>query len=170
MIYTCTIDTPLGPMTAAAEDDKLTGLWFGGQKHFPAEGENWQNRPDYPVLAALSSWLDDYFSGRRTSDPDLPLAPRGTPFQQAVWRLLLQIPHGTTTTYGELARQVAEARGRRSMSAQAVGGAVGRNPISILIPCHRVIGADGSLTGYAGGMDKKEFLLRLEGVLESDAG
>jgi methylated-DNA-[protein]-cysteine S-methyltransferase len=115
------------------------------------------------LLVALRSWLKGYFSGMN-SELDLPLAPRGTPFQQAVWKILLRIPRGATITYGEIARKVAEEMGRPHMSAQAVGGAVGRNPIAILIPCHRVVGADGSLTGYAGGLEKKRALLRLEGI------
>ena len=168
MIYTCTIDTPLGPMTAAVSGDQLIGLWFVGQKHYPADASTWQSRPEHPLLVALRGWLEGYFEGKG-GELNLPLGPRGTAFQQAVWEILLRVPHGATITYGDIARQLAAARGLPSMSAQAVGGAVGRNPISILIPCHRVVGADGSLTGYAGGMDKKQALLQLEGAVESAA-
>jgi methylated-DNA-[protein]-cysteine S-methyltransferase len=162
MIYTH-IDTPLGTMIAAAKDGRLAILSFLGQKHFPADAKDWLRQPADPLLVALRSWLKGYFSGMN-SELDLPLAPRGTPFQQAVWKILLRIPRGATITYGEIARKVAEEMGRPHMSAQAVGGAVGRNPIAILIPCHRVVGADGSLTGYAGGLEKKRALLRLEGI------
>jgi len=165
MICTCTIDTPLGPMTAAALHGKLIGLWFVGQKHYPAAAQNWVSRSEYPVLVNLRSWIEGYFAGKGERF-DLPLEPQGTPFQKDVWKILLQVPPGNTITYGDIARQLAAERGVPSMSAQAVGGAVGRNPISILIPCHRVIGADGSLTGYAGGIDKKRALLQLEGATE----
>jgi methylated-DNA-[protein]-cysteine S-methyltransferase len=172
MIYTCTVDTPLGAMTASAEDGALTGLWFIGQKYCP-QTAGWTDNPGYPPFAVLRAWLDIYFAG--TSPPpikgplpacgtgDLRLNPKGTPFQKAVWEQLLVIPYGKSDTYGEIAKKIAAGRGLSSMSAQAVGGAVGHNPVSILIPCHRVLGAGGSLTGYAGGLDKKEALLRLEG-------
>jgi methylated-DNA-[protein]-cysteine S-methyltransferase len=163
MIFTC-IDTPLGTMRAVAKDGKLAILSFLDQKHFPAKMKDWQARPDDPLLVALRSWLEEYFAGAAIA-PDFPLDPGGTPFQKAVWKILLRIPRGATTTYGEIARQVAEQMGKPHMSAQAVGGAVGRNPIAILIPCHRVIGADGSLTGYAGGLEKKRALLQLEEVI-----
>jgi methylated-DNA-[protein]-cysteine S-methyltransferase len=161
MIYTCSIDTPLGTMTASAEEGTLTGLWFVGQKYYPPKTDAWLVEPDYAVFEALRVWLTGYFSGG-DSLPHLPLNPRGTPFQKAVWTILLAIPCGQVMTYGEIANQIAAARGMPSMSAQAVGGAVGHNPISILIPCHRVVGADKSLTGYAGGLDKKKSLLLLE--------
>jgi methylated-DNA-[protein]-cysteine S-methyltransferase len=120
-----------------------------------------------PVLDAAQAWLEDYFVGKRPEPARLPLNPKGTEFQKAVWRLLLEIPYGQVTTYGALAAKLAQERGGR-MSAQAIGGAVGRNPISIIIPCHRVIGADGRLTGYAGGLWRKEALLRLEGTIKSE--
>ncbi|MDR2257697.1 MAG: methylated-DNA--[protein]-cysteine S-methyltransferase [Treponema sp.] len=177
MIYTCTVDTPLGAMTAAAEDGALTGLWFTGQKYYPPAG-GWTPKPDYPAFEALRKWLEVYFSGRApppwknrrlpASGPDagagkLRLNPRGTDFQKAVWEILLAIPYGELSTYGAIAKELAAARGVDSMSARAAGGAAGRNPISILIPCHRVVGSTGGLTGYAGGLDKKRALLRLEG-------
>ncbi|AFM00052.1 O-6-methylguanine DNA methyltransferase [Desulfitobacterium dehalogenans ATCC 51507] len=163
MIYTCTISTPLGPATASAEEEALTGLWFIGQKYYPAQTDAWDNEPEHRVFQTLQTWLDNYFSGRESAAVPFPeLAPKGTDFQKAVWDILLEIPHGRLTTYGEIGKKLAATRGLSSMSAQAVGGAVGHNPISILIPCHRVVGASGSLTGYAGGLEKKKALLRLE--------
>lgn len=157
----CTIRTPLGDMVALAEGDQLSGLWFVDQKYTPADAGKWLNDPDYPLFEELRRQLDAYFAGT-LREFHLPLAPTGTPFQMAVWELLRAIPPGTTTTYGALARLAAERRDGRIPSAQAVGGAVGRNPIDIIIPCHRVIGADGSLTGYAGGLHRKAALLALE--------
>jgi methylated-DNA-[protein]-cysteine S-methyltransferase len=168
-IYTCTIDTPLGSMTAAAEDEALTGLWFAGQKYYPAGTAAWIDKPELPVFEKLRAWLEDYFEGKKPRvnfplEPSgLRINPQGTAFQKSVWEILLQIPYGKVSTYGEIAEQLAHKQGVASMSAQAVGGAVGHNPISVLIPCHRVVGADGSLTGYAGGLDKKKYLLKLEG-------
>lgn len=161
MKLACTITTPLGETLALVEHDLLRGLWFIGQKYEPRETAAWPRAQDHPVLAALSSQLADYFAGR-LRDFDLPLAPRGTPFQTAVWDLLRTIPSGRTVTYGTLARRIGEQRDGRAPSAQAVGGAVGHNPISIVIPCHRVVGANGSLTGYAGGLERKAALLELE--------
>ena len=161
MIYTQHYDSPLGGILLAADESGLTGLWFDGGKHF-AEGLPAAHiRRATPILAAAKGWLDIYFTGR---EPDFlpPLHPAVSAFQQAVWALLLQIPYGQTVTYGELARQLAEKQGRPRMSAQAVGGAVGHNKISIIIPCHRVVGTGGSLTGYAGGIDRKVKLLALE--------
>ncbi|MDU4959228.1 MAG: methylated-DNA--[protein]-cysteine S-methyltransferase [Sporomusaceae bacterium] len=163
MIYTCTIHTPLGAMTAAATDAAISGLWFNGQKYYPAQTAGWTESPQHPLFTALRAYLTDYFSG--SSQPhNLPLAPAGSEFRQQVWQLLLAISHGTVTTYGRLAADMAAQRGLAAMSAQAVGGAIGHNPLTILIPCHRVIGAAGALTGYAGGLEKKQALLRLEGV------
>ena len=151
----------LGPILLAADETGLTGLWFEGQKYFPSFlGVDYQEK-ETPILTETVRWLDVYFSGK---DPGFlpPLHPQGSPFRQTVWRLLLEIPYGTVTTYGALARTL---RGQGiSAAAQAVGGAVGHNPISILIPCHRVVGSDGSLTGYAGGLDRKTRLLQLEGA------
>ena len=168
MEYTCSYSSPLGEMNMASDGTYLTGLWFNGQKYFGSTlrkahedlpGDRAQN--EIPVFAQTKKWLDAYFA--KAPLPALPpLAPQGSPFRQAVWRLLLEIPYGTVTTYGALARTL---RGQGiSAAAQAVGGAVGHNPISILIPCHRVVGSDGSLTGYAGGVANKQFLLELEGV------
>jgi methylated-DNA-[protein]-cysteine S-methyltransferase len=163
MTYVHTLKTPLGPATARAEDCALTGFWFIGQKYYPAKTDHWIQKPDHPVFTRLEAWLENYFAGR---DPprDFILDPPGTAFQKKVWEILLRIPYGKLSTYGKIAGQLATREGRASMSAQAVGGAVGHNPISLLIPCHRVVGADGSLTGYAGGLGKKTALLLLEGA------
>jgi methylated-DNA-[protein]-cysteine S-methyltransferase len=170
MTYTCTVETPLGAMTAAAGNEALIGLWFIGQKYYPATLTRWICEPDHPVFTALRRQLSRYFSGREGGH-ELQLAPQGSPFQKAVWDALAKIPFGQTVTYGEIAKEIARARGLSSMSAQAVGGAVGHNPLTILIPCHRVVGFNGRLTGYAGGLDKKEALLRLEGIeLDKSSG
>ena len=155
MISTRRYASPLGILTIAANEKAITALVMAGQKnehrHIPegtAEGET-------PLLARAAAWLDDYFAGKAPDPARLPLSPAGTEYQKRVWRELLTIPYGKTATYGELARRLGS-------SARAVGGAVGRNPISILIPCHRVIGADGALTGYDGGLERKRRLLALE--------
>ena len=160
MIYTAHYTSPLGGITLASDGIALTGLYFDGERDFPDLSA--AHKKDLPVFGEAMHWLDLYFAGK---EPDFSpaLNPTGTAFQQAVWEILRTIPYGGTTTYGAIAKRLEKVRGKR-MSAQAVGGAVGRNPISILIPCHRVIGADGSLTGYAGGLDKKEYLLGLEGT------
>ena len=162
MIYTAHYTSPLGGITLASDGMALTGLYFDDEKDCPPKTRT--HRKARPLFRTVKAWLDLYFS---ETEPDFmpPLAPAGTTFQQAVWEILKTIPYGETTTYGAIAKQLEKNTGRH-MSAQAVGGAVGRNPISILIPCHRVIGANGSLTGYAGGLDKKEYLLELEGVIE----
>ncbi len=161
MLYTCGIDTPLGNMTAASEGEVLVGLWFEGQKYYPSRTAGWVPDPDRPVFGTLRDYLGRYFSGS-TGAPDVPLEPQGSQFQKAVWAILRTIPAGQVVTYGQIAKQMAQSCGLASMSAQAVGGAVGHNPISILIPCHRVVGAHGALTGYAGGLDRKAALLRIE--------
>ena len=144
-------------MTLASDGEALVGLWFDGQKHFGASLDGAHMEKRLPVFDQADQWLNVYFSGR---EPDFTplLRPRGTAFQQAVWRRLLEIPYGRTVTYGE----IAAALGLPPGSARAVGGAVGRNPISLIIPCHRVVGADGSLTGFAGGVERKTRLLALE--------
>lgn len=158
---TCTIETPLGELVAGVENDQLVGLWFTTQKHFPKNQSGWTTHSEHPVFIALKQWLKAYFKGEWQEIP-FKLNPKGTDFQKMVWKYLLQIPQGQTRTYGEIAKSVALEMGRASMSAQAVGGAIGSNPISIVIPCHRVIGANRQLTGYDGGLDKKEALLKLE--------
>jgi methylated-DNA-[protein]-cysteine S-methyltransferase len=165
-VYAAVIDTPLGKMQAAARNDALTGLWFVGQKYFPKDTEFWLKGQDHPPFVSLKKWLEAYFSGKKPKIT-IPLAPHGTEFQQAVWKLLLEIPYGKTTTYGAIAERLSST-GKKA-AAQAVGGAVGHNPISLIIPCHRVLGADGSLTGYAGGLDKKRALLELEGAIPTGA-
>ena len=161
MEYTHTYASPLGGITLASDGEALSGLWFDGQKLF-AEGLDpaHEERP-LPVFYEAERWLDVYFSGR---DPGFrpPLVMKTTPFRRAVWELLLTIPYGRTVTYGELAERLAKQWGLARMSAQAVGGAVGHNAISLIIPCHRVVGANGSLTGYAGGLDRKLKLLESE--------
>ena len=161
MTYLHHTGSPLGSITLAGDGEALTGLWFDGQKHFGAGLPANCAENMLPVFAETERWLQAYFAGE---NPDFtpPLAPQGTAFQKAVWDILLTIPYGETTSYGAIAARLAKTRGLPHFSAQAVGGAVGRNPISLLIPCHRVVAADGSLTGYAGGLEKKRFLLRLE--------
>jgi len=161
-MFTITLPSPLGPLTLASDGAAITGLWLAGQKYFASTLDiHASPAPDLPVFGQAAAWLDAYFS--KAPLPAMPpLAPSGSPFRQAVWALLRKIPYGATTTYGALA-QALRARGIAA-APQAVGGAVGHNPISILIPCHRVVGADGSLTGYAGGVEKKRFLLELEGA------
>ena len=156
--------SPVGRLTLASDGGSLSGLWLEGQKYFGGALGALEERVGLPVFAQTKGWLDRYFTGERPDPAELPLAPVGSPFRQEVWRLLLRIPYGQVTTYGALSRGLARTLGRLRMSAQAVGGAVGHNPISIIIPCHRVVGADGSLTGYAGGVAVKRALLELEGA------
>lgn len=159
--YIDTYASPLGIITMGSNGRQLTGLWFEGQKHF---ADTLCDRPQHlslPIFDETRTWLDVYFQGKRpTFTP--PILLNDTPFRTAVWQLLLTIPYGETTTYKDIARQWARQHGVKSMSSQAVGGVVGRNPISIIIPCHRVIGTNGSLTGYAGGLDRKRWLLQWE--------
>ena len=163
MIYICKYESPIGSLTAASNGIALTGLWFDGQKYFGSTLTEQYEERELPVFAKTRDWLDLYFYGE---NPDFmpPLAVAGSEFRKAVWHILQQIPYGQTTTYGEIAKKMAKQMGTARMSAQAVGSAVGRNPISILIPCHRVVGSNGSLTGYAGGIEKKAALLELEHV------
>lgn len=153
-MYRKEIPSPLGTILLASDGSSLTGLWFAGQKHLPDDSQ-WEESV-LPVFTQTEQWLSRYFAGENPNPREIPMAPAGSAFQQKVWQLLTQIPYGQLTTYGALAKQL-DCR-----SAQAVGGAVGRNPISILIPCHRVVGQTGTLTGYAGGLEKKQFLLELE--------
>ena len=161
MVSICHYESPLGGVLLAADEIGLTGLWFDGQKYFALGLPADRVERETPALLEAKRWLDIYFAG---NEPDFtpPLHPIGSAFQQSVWEILRQIPYGKTTTYGEIARQLSEKMGLSRMSAQAVGGAVGHNEISIIIPCHRVVGTNGSLTGYAGGIDKKGKLLELE--------
>ena len=164
MIQTAFYDAPYGRYVMAAEDGALTGVWLEGQKYFPSDLPE-PSGEEAEIFAHTRRWLDAYFAGRQPDVSALPIAPRGSAFAQSVWQLLLEIPYGQTVTYGQLAEQLAKKRGLTQLSAQAVGGAVGHNPLSIIIPCHRVLGAKNQLTGYAGGLDVKTFLLKLEGVL-----
>ena len=161
MQYTSRYRSPLGEMLLAADETGVTGLWFAGQKYFARHLDKEQVEKEIPLFATVKHWLDVYFAG---NEPDLtvPLHFTGTAFQNEVWGILCAIPYGQTTTYGEIAKQLAARRGLPHMSARAVGGAVGHNPISILVPCHRVVGLGGSLTGYAGGLERKRCLLALE--------
>ena len=161
MLHTQHYSSPLGEILLAADDAGLTGLWFEGQKYFAAHADAHADEARTPALDEARRWLDAYFEGKA---PDFtpPLHLTGTPFRLAVWGLLLTIPYGATVTYGALAKRLAAQTGRAAMSAQAIGGAVGHNPVSIIVPCHRVVGADGSLTGYAGGVERKRRLLALE--------
>ena len=153
-------DSPVGPLTLVSNGSQLTGLYVDGQRHFP-DLTMAVKRVDLPLFKDVSRWLDEYFAGKRTSPQSLPLMPQGTVFRMKVWELLRTIPYGETTTYGELARKLNETEGMKTC-ARAVGNAVGHNPISIIIPCHRVVGTDGSLTGYAGGLEVKRKLLVFE--------
>lgn len=153
--------SPLGSMLLAADDIGLTGLWFEGQKYSVLHPDKENEKKRLPVFEQTVKWLDIYFSGHEP-DFNIPLHFTGSEFQNEVWEMLCGIPYGNTTTYGEIAGRLAEKRGLARMSAQAAGGAVARNKISIIVPCHRVVGANGNLTGYAGGIDKKIALLKLE--------
>ena len=165
MQYTTTYQSPIGRLYLAEKDGALTGLWIEGQKYFLGSvTEEMRDRKDSPVFERTERWLDRYFAGERPSPGELRLAPAGSAFRRSVWKLLCEIPYGEVTSYGKIAQKIAAGMAQRSMSAQAVGGAVSHNPISIIIPCHRVVGNNGSLTGYAGGIDKKIPLLTLEGV------
>jgi methylated-DNA-[protein]-cysteine S-methyltransferase len=156
ILYT-EMESPLGTLQLTAEDGALTGVHFPGQKHDRPRASDWERADDEPVLAQARGELGEYFAGRRTRF-DLRLAPHGTPFQQAVWQALLAVPFGTTSTYGAIAEAI-----HKPSAARAVGAAVGANPIGIVVPCHRIVGRDGTLTGYAGGLDRKAKLLALEG-------
>lgn len=170
MYYQTMTQSPVGNITIACDEEQrhIIGLWIEGQKYFlgmlkeiphPYKG--------IPILEKASGWLDDYFAGKKPEISLLPLAPIGSAFRQDIWKMLCGIPYGSVMTYGEIARKMAAKMGKERMSARAVGGAIAHNPISIIIPCHRVVGTNGSLTGYAGGIDKKIKLLELEGVVLS---
>lgn len=167
MICIYRYSSPVGRIVLAGNCDGLTGLWFEEQKYFgstlPETYEEIDDPDLQPVFRDAICWLDQYFQGKM---PEIlpKLCPEGSPFRKMIWEILLTIPYGQTRTYGEIAAIAAKRMGRDNMSAQAVGGAVGHNPISLMIPCHRVLGADGMLTGYAGGLDKKQYLLKLEGI------
>lgn len=164
MQYISHYNSELGDILLAADDRGLTGLWFEGQKYYARGLEPGYIEKDTPVMEAAKSWLVRYFAGEKP-DINVKLHLKGTDFQLSVWEELCRIPYGGTSTYGEIAKRLASEKGISHMSARAVGSAVGHNPISIIVPCHRVIGLDGSLTGYAGGIDRKKRLLALEGAV-----
>lgn len=165
MLYTMYYHSPIGELLLAEKDGALAGVWMEGQKYFPQSLHmEMEEKEDSKILNETREWLDRYFRGERPRIDELLLVPLGSEFRREVWKILCEIPYGEVTTYGEISRKIAENRGIGRMSAQAVGGAVGHNPISIIIPCHRVVGADGSLTGYAGGIQRKIRLLELEGA------
>jgi len=161
MEYTAHYNSPLGGIILTSDGAALTGLWFDNQNHFAGTLGPVREEKPLKVFDEAKRWLDVYFSGKEPGFTP-PLNMKGTPFRRAVWEILLTIPFGRTMTYGEIARILTERNGLRRMSAQAVGGAVGHNPVSLIVPCHRVVGANGSLTGYGGGLDRKIRLLALE--------
>jgi methylated-DNA-[protein]-cysteine S-methyltransferase len=165
MIYKTIYNSPVGALTLAGDGESLVGLWINGQKyHGDTIFKGMVDNDCLPVFTQTKEWLNRYFEGNKPSIGELPLAPKGGEFRQAVWNILCKIPYGEVTTYGDIAKKAAVKLGKKGMSAQAVGGAVGHNPISIIIPCHRVVGSSGSLTGYAGGIESKIKLLELEKV------
>lgn len=165
MYYSSTYSSPVGNITLACDGDNLAGLWIEGQKyHGNIISENMIESNDIPVFGAAKKWLDRYFAGEKPGSSELPLAPVGSEFRRETWKILCEIPYGQVITYSDIAKKMAEKMNKKSMSSQAVGGAVGHNPISIIIPCHRVVGSNGSLTGYAGGIHTKIKLLELEGA------
>lgn len=163
MQYTTKYETPLGSVLLAADEEGLTGLWFDGARYYAAGLAPQHMEKEAPVFETVRAWLELYFAGK---EPDfLPaLHLTGSAFRVRIWEIMLQIPYGQTMTYGELAAQIAKERGIARMSAQAVGGAVAHNPVSVIVPCHRMVGTNGSLTGYAGGIPRKVELLKLEGA------
>lgn len=165
MVYTTQYASPIGDILLAEKDESLVGLWITGQKYFLGSlTEERTERGDAAIFKQTKLWLDRYFAGQKPAISELRLAPDGSGFRRAIWKILCEIPYGNVMTYGEIARKIAKIQGNEKMSAQAVGGAVAHNPISIIIPCHRVVGTNGSLTGYAGGIDIKIKLLTLEGA------
>ena len=155
------LHSPLGEVRLRSDGKSLTGLWFIGQVNDAKDNSDIEIKDDFPIFGQVETWLESYFSGKQTPIT-FPLQPKGTIFQERVWKILQEIPYGETMTYGEIAQRIAKEKGVETFSAQAVGQAVGKNPISILIPCHRVLGKNGALTGYAGGVYRKEKLVQLE--------
>ena len=162
MKYSCKIKTPMGQLTIASDGKNLIGLWLSGQKYFLGNATKPFVEKELPIFDKAKNWLEIYFSGEKPKFK-LPILFEGTPFQKVVWQIISEIPYGKTITYGEIAKQI-EISSRKKTSARAVGGAVGRNPISIIVPCHRVLGANQKLTGYAGGLSKKIQLLKIEKI------
>ncbi|MGC4017914.1 MAG: methylated-DNA--[protein]-cysteine S-methyltransferase [Muricomes sp.] len=165
MYYLTTYPSPVGIITIASDGESIVGLWIEGQKYYGNTiGHDTIENNDIPVFHAAKKWLDRYFRGEKPGISELPLAPVGSEFRREVWNILCEIPYGQVTTYGDIAKKMALKMNKKNMSGQAVGGAVGHNPISIIVPCHRVVGSNGSLTGYAGGIRTKIKLLELEGA------
>lgn len=160
MDYIFEYNSPIGKMTLSSDGENLTGLWIENQKYFQSTLGAEYEKKELTVFKNVIDWLDSYFAGEKP-DVNFSLKPKGSDFRQMVWQKLMKVPYGETVTYGAIAKELEKETGRR-MSAQAVGGAIGHNPILIINPCHRVIGSDGSITGYAGGIDRKEYLLNLE--------
>lgn len=165
MFYSMKYESPIGKCLLVSDKKHLVGVWLEGQKYYCPLKEPLQENDNYAVLRKTKAWLEQYFAGNQPDISELPLRPIGSDFRQQVWKILAGIPYGEVMTYGEIARIIEEKNNIEKMSAQAIGGAVGHNPISIIIPCHRVVGANGSLTGYAGGLEKKRWLLQHEGVI-----
>lgn len=165
MYYKTDYLSPIGNLTLASDNESLIGLWLDGQKyHGSGINEEFTKKDDLPAFMAAKKWLHRYFAGEKPAISELSIAPIGGEFRQIVWQILCEIPYGEVITYGDIAKKIAAKMNKASMSSQAVGGAVGHNPISIIVPCHRVVGSSGNLTGYAGGLDAKIKLLELEGV------
>ncbi|NLC72847.1 MAG: methylated-DNA--[protein]-cysteine S-methyltransferase [Ruminococcaceae bacterium] len=165
MLYTSVFKSHLGDITLACDEEFLVGLWFEGQKYFGSTlHTDAETNDNLPLVLLVKDRLRRYFAGEKPDFKEIPIAPSGSSFRKAVWEVLCEIPYGSTVTYGMIAKKFATMLGKKSMSSQAVGNAVGHNPISVIIPCHRVVGTGGSLTGYAGGVARKLELLRLEGA------
>ena len=165
MYYKSTYNSPIGKIYIVSDESNLIGLWIEGQKYFfESFNEETISVGEVEIIKKTKQWLDRYFKMEHPNINEIPLAPKGGEFRQRVWKILCKIPYGEVITYGDISKIVAKEMGKKSMSAQAIGNAVGHNPISIIIPCHRVIGVNGNLTGYAGGIDKKIQLLKIENV------
>lgn len=165
MIYTSIYQSPVGKLLIASKDNRLIGLWIENQKYYLSNlKEEIQMSDNIEILVKTKKWLDRYFNGEKPNINELEMNPMGSEFRKSVWEILKSIPYGKVVTYNDIAKELAKRKKIEKMSAQAVGGAVGHNPISIIIPCHRVVGTNGSLTGYAGGIDKKIYLLKHEKV------
>ena len=164
MIYTTNFQSPIGNILLVAKENQLIGLYIEEQKQDFRTTEEVQEKTDLEIFKKTKDWLNRYFHGEQPALEELELNPMGSDFRKCVWKYLCKIPYGKTTTYKKLAEQVIKERGVNKMSAQAIGNAVGHNPISIIIPCHRVIGSNGDLTGYASGLEKKKYLLQLERI------
>ena len=161
-MYYCTYESKIGLLYLISDGKSLIGCYLEGQKYFPNNIDNYYLNEELSILVKSKDWLEKYFNGENPSIDEIPLNFNGTEFRKTVWEVLKEISYGKLVTYKHIAEKIAKAKGIKTMSAQAVGGAVGHNPLLIFIPCHRVIGVDGSLTGYAAGLENKRFLLNLE--------